>query len=77
MAESFFMTIGIIGVAILVALVVLFLVWRTVKVFIKLALVGFVALLVVAALVWWNWTGATSPTPSRNRPANTRRATNR
>jgi membrane protein implicated in regulation of membrane protease activity len=73
------MTIGIIGVAILVALVVLFLVWRTVKVFIKLALVGFIALLVIAALVWWNFAGGgTSSTPNGNRPAaNTRRNANR
>ncbi|HEX8635971.1 MAG TPA: hypothetical protein VF703_17625 [Pyrinomonadaceae bacterium] len=72
------MTIGIIGIAILVALVVLFLVWRTVKVFVKLALVGLVALLVVAALVWWNFAGGTSSTPNANRPpANTRRNTNR
>jgi membrane protein implicated in regulation of membrane protease activity len=75
------MTIGIIGIAILVALVVLFLVWRTVKVFIKLALVGLIALLVVAALAWWNFSGdATSSTPPKaDRPAssNTRRSTNR
>jgi membrane protein implicated in regulation of membrane protease activity len=72
------MTIGIIGVAILVALIVLFLVWRTVKVFIKLALVGFIALLVIAALVWWNFSGGQSSTPNANRPAaNTRRNTNR
>jgi membrane protein implicated in regulation of membrane protease activity len=72
------MTLGIIGIAILVALVALFLVWRTVKVFIKLALVGLIALLVVAALVWWNWAGTTDATPNANRPAaNTRRNTNR
>jgi hypothetical protein len=73
------MTIGIIGVAILVALVVLFLVWRTVKVFIKLALLGLVALLVIAALVWWNFSdGGTNSTPNANRPAaNTRRNSNR
>ena len=71
-------TIGIIGIAILVALVVLFLVWRTVKMFVKLALVGFIALLVVAALVWWNFSGGTASTPNGNRPAaNTRRNTNR
>jgi membrane protein implicated in regulation of membrane protease activity len=72
-------TIGIIGIAILVALVVLFLVWRTVKMFVKLALVGLIALLVVAALVWWNFAGAgESSTPNANRPAaNTRRSTNR
>jgi membrane protein implicated in regulation of membrane protease activity len=73
------MTIGIIGIAILVALVVLFLVWRTVKVFVKLALVGLVALLIIAALAWWNFSGdATRSTPTANRPAaNTRRNTNR
>jgi membrane protein implicated in regulation of membrane protease activity len=72
------MTIGIIGIAILVALVVLFLVWRTVKVFVKLALVGLIALLVIAALVWWNFSGRTGATPNGNRPAtNTRRTTNR
>jgi hypothetical protein len=54
-------------------------VWRTVKVFIKLALLGLVALLVVAALVWWNFSdGTTSSTPNANRPAaNTRRNANR
>jgi hypothetical protein len=74
------MTIGIIGIAIVVALVVLFLVWRTVKVFIKLALVGLIALLVIAALVWWNFSGGeTGSTPNGNRPAatNTRRSVNR
>jgi membrane protein implicated in regulation of membrane protease activity len=73
------MTIGIIGIAILVALIVLFLVWRTVKVFIKLALVGLIALLVIAALVWWNFSGGTNSTSNGNRPAstNTRRNANR
>ncbi|HEY0099363.1 MAG TPA: hypothetical protein VGB76_10475 [Pyrinomonadaceae bacterium] len=73
------MTIGIIGIALIIALVVLFLVWRTVKVFIKLALIGLIALLVVAALVWWNFSGGeTNPTPNRNRPAtNMRRNANR
>ena len=74
------MTIGIIGICIIVALVVLFLVWRTVKVFVKLALVGLVALLVVAALVWWNFSGGQgSSTPNAARPGatNTRRNQNR
>ena len=71
------MTITIIGIAILVALVVLFLVWRTVKMFVKLTLVGFIALAVVAALAWWNFSGSNSSTPDGNRPANTRRSTNR
>jgi membrane protein implicated in regulation of membrane protease activity len=72
------MTIGIIGICLLVALVALFLVWRTVKVFVKLALVGFIALALIAALVWWNYSGGTTATPNANRPAaNTRRNTNR
>lgn len=71
------MSIGIIGIGILVALVALFLVWRTVKMFVKLALVGFIALAVAAALAWWNFSGGGSSTPDGNRPANTRRAVNR
>jgi len=72
------MTTGIIGIAILVTLVVLFLVWRTVKMFVKLALIGLVALLVVVALVWWNFAGGQTSTSNANRPAaNTRRSTNR
>ncbi|MGI9107889.1 MAG: hypothetical protein ACR2G4_16765 [Pyrinomonadaceae bacterium] len=73
------MTIGIIGVVILIALVGLFLVWRTVKLFIKLALVGIVVLLVVGLLAWWNSSSEKTATPpaERNRPANTRRSSNR
>lgn len=71
------MSIEIIGGALLVALVVLFLVWRTVKVFVKFALLGFIALAVIAALTWWNFSGGKSSTPNANRPANTRRTTNR
>ncbi|HEX8457590.1 MAG TPA: hypothetical protein VF656_09850 [Pyrinomonadaceae bacterium] len=74
------MTIGIIGIALIVALVVLFLVWRTVKMFVKLALVGLVALLIVAALVWWNFAGSSTPATNANRPpaaTNTRRNANR
>ena len=71
-------TIGIIGIAIIVALVVLFLVWRTVKMFVKLALAGLIALLVIAALVWWNFAGGRDSTGNANRPAtNTRRNANR
>jgi membrane protein implicated in regulation of membrane protease activity len=67
------MSISIIGIAILVALVVLFLVWRTVKMFVKLALIGFIALAAIAALAWWNSSGGQSSTPNANRPTNTRR----
>jgi len=71
------MSIEIIGIIILVALVVLFFVWRTVKTFIKLAVLGLIALAVIAALGWWNFSGGQSSTPNGNRPANTRRAVNR
>jgi len=71
------MTIGIIGIVSLIALVALFLVWRTVKLFIKLALIGFIALLIVGLLAWWNFSGATTSTPEPARPANTRRSVNR
>jgi len=71
------MSIEIIGVITLVALVGLFLVWRTVKMFVKLAILGLLALVVVAVLVWWNFFGGKRPTPNGNGPANTRRSTNR
>ena len=71
------MSIEIIGVIALVALVGVFLVWRTVKMFVKLAVLGFIALVVIAALVWWNFSAKQSSTPNSNRPANTRRAVNR
>ena len=71
------MTIEIIGVIILVALVGVFLVWRTVKMFVKLAVLGLIALVVIGALVWWNFSGGESSTPNANRPANTRRSVNR
>jgi len=71
------MSIEIIGIIILVALVVLFFVWRTVKTFIKLAVLGLIALVVIAALGWWNFSAKQSSTPNSNRPANTRRAVNR
>ena len=65
--------IGIIAFVALVALVGLFLVWRTVKTFIKLALIGFLALVLIGALTWWNYSGGRSTTTNQNRPVNTRR----
>ena len=67
------MSIEIIGVVVLVALVGVFLVWRTVKMFVKLAVLGFIALVVIGALAWWNFFGEKSSTPNANRPTNTRR----
>ena len=60
----------------LVGVVVLFLLWRTLKFFLRLALVGLILLTVVAALAAWGWFGAgdaTRPTP-RGANANSRRA---
>ena len=69
--------IGLIALVALVALVGLFLVWRTVKTFVKLALVGFIALIIIGALVWWNFSGGRSPATNGKRPANTGRQANR
>ena len=60
----------------LAGLVVLFLLWRTLKFFLRLALVGLVLLAVVAGLAAWGWFGAGDarrPAP-RAANANSRRA---
>jgi CHASE2 domain-containing sensor protein len=60
----------------LVGVVVLFLLWRTLKFFLRLALIGIVLLAVVAGLFAWGWFGADDPprpTP-RAANANSRRA---
>ena len=49
------------AIAVVVALagvVVLFLLWRTLKLFVRLALVGLVLLAVVFGLFAWGWYGA-------------------
>ena len=61
----------------LVGVVVLFLLWRTLKLFLRLALVGLVLLAVVGGLFAWGWLGA-GDAPPRPAPraanANSRRA---
>ena len=71
------MTIGLAGIALIVLLVVLLLAWRALKFFVRLALLGLAALLVVGLLVWWNLPGDSAPARNDSRPANTRRPTNR
>lgn len=66
------------AIAVVVALagvVVLFLLWRTLKMFVRLALVGLVVLAVVLGLFAWGWYGAgDSPRPAPRRAnANARR----
>jgi membrane protein implicated in regulation of membrane protease activity len=53
-------------IAAVVGLALLFVAWRTVRAFARLALLGFVALALVAAYAWWRWNGSNEPTPARN-----------
>ena len=58
----------------LIAIVIIFVVlavvlafaWRTIRFFIKLALVGALLLALLAAVAWWRWSAGTSA-PSRER----------
>jgi len=62
-------------VAVIVGLVLLFLLWRTVKFFVRLALIGLVVLAVLAGLFAWGWLG-TGAGESGNAPRGRTRATN-
>ena len=70
------MTFTVISVvAAAVGLVLLLLLWRTLKMFVRLALVGLVVLAVLTGLFAWGWLGAgadDAPPPQRDN----RRATN-
>jgi membrane protein implicated in regulation of membrane protease activity len=55
-------------IAAVVGLVLLFVAWRTVRAFVRLALFGLIALALVAAYAWWRWQGAGEPAPARNAP---------
>ena len=69
------MTLAVISVvAAAVGLLLLLLLWRTVKMFVRLALVGLVVLAVLVGLVAWGWLGSGSD-DARPRRDN-RRATN-
>ena len=52
-------------IAAAVGLVLLFVAWRAVRAFARLALFGFVALALVAAYVAWRWQAANAPAPAR------------
>jgi membrane protein implicated in regulation of membrane protease activity len=53
-------------IAAAVGLVLLFVAWRAVRAFARLALLGFIALALVAAYGWWRWHGSNEPVPARN-----------
>jgi hypothetical protein len=62
-------------VAAVVGLLLLLLLWRTVKMFARLALVGLVVLAVIAGLFAWGWLGSGSD-DARTPPQGNRRAAN-
>jgi len=69
------MTLAVLSVvAAAVGLLLLVLLWRTVKMFVRLALVGLVVLAVLAGLVAWGWLGSGSDDARPHR--DNRRATN-
>jgi membrane protein implicated in regulation of membrane protease activity len=53
-------------IAAIVGLALLFVAWRAVRAFARLALFGVIALALVAAYAWWRWHGSNDPTPARN-----------
>ena len=70
------MTFAVVSVvAVVVAFVLLLLLWRTVKMFVRLALVGLVVLAVLAGLFAWGWLGSGSD-DARPQQRDNRRATN-
>ena len=70
------MTFAIVSaVAVAVGLLLLLLLWRTVKMFVRLALVGLVVLAVLAGLFAWGWLGSGAD-DARPQQRDNRRATN-
>ena len=53
-------------IAAVIGVVLLFVAWRAVRAFARLALFGFIALALVAAYVAWRWHGSNEPAPARN-----------
>jgi membrane protein implicated in regulation of membrane protease activity len=53
-------------IAAAVGVVLLFVAWRAVRAFVRLALLGLVALALVAAYVAWRWHASGDTTPARN-----------
>ncbi len=68
------MSLTAIAITFVVLAVVLLLAWRTIRFFLKLALVGVLLLLLLGGLAWWRWAGANVPRPERqtNAPAGRR-----
>ncbi|CAN5198471.1 MAG: hypothetical protein ACR2GW_12095 [Pyrinomonadaceae bacterium] len=71
--ESSLVFIVVVGLG----LVILLLAWRAVRFLVRLALLGLVAFLVIGLLIWWGLPRRTDAPRRDNRPAGTRRATNR
>ena len=70
------MSIGIIAVIVAIAAAGLFLIWRAVRLFMRLAIVGVVVLLIVGLFAWNNWSGSASK-QGGNRPAKTGKSNSR
>lgn len=63
------MSLTVIAIIFVVLAVVLALAWRTIRFFLKLALVGVLLLLLLGGLAWWRGGGLNSPTaPRTERP---------
>lgn len=60
------MSLTAIAVIFVVLVVALALTWRTIRFFIKLALVGVLLLLLLGGLAWWRGVGMDGPTAPRN-----------
>ena len=71
------MTFAIVSVvAVAVGLLLLLLLWRTVKMFVRLALIGLVVLAVLAGLFAWGWLGSGADDARPRQQRDNRRATN-
>ena len=71
------MTVTVVSIiAVAVGLLLLVLLWRTVKMFVRLALVGLVVLAVLAGLFAWGWLGTGSDDARPPQQRDNRRATN-
>ena len=67
------MSIGVIAAIIAIAAIGLFLIWRTVRFFIRLAVLGVVVLLIAGLFAWSHQSSNTSE-QDNNRPAKTRKS---
>ncbi len=59
------MSLTAIAIICIVLAVVLALAWRTIRFFIKLALIGVLLLILLGGLAWWRQAGGNGPTAPR------------